>query len=410
MEGFSFAYGRLTFSHLGGFRLRYQFENFNLDVVGRELRHSGELVAIEPQAFDFLEYLVRNRERVVSKDDIVAAVWSGRAVSDSALTTRLNAVRAALGDSGDAQRLIKTYPRKGVRFVGPVTEQQVTGRKYGLRDQTVTFCRTSDGFNVAIASVGDGLPLVRATTWLNHIEYEWEDPIRGPLLHFLAERYHLVRYDGRGNGLSDREVAELSMVTFQRDLEAAIATTKLTRYAMIGISQGGATAIAHAARYPERVTKLVLYGSYARGRNKRGSTKDIETAQAYLTLIRHGWGDENSGFIRAFSALFVPNASPQDIKDFARLQRMATSPENAVRLRAACDDIDVTALLPKITAPTLVLHARGDKTSPFEEGRLIAASIPNARFVGLESEDHMPKPDDPAWPQFTKEIEAFLSS
>lgn len=389
--------------------LQYVFENYTLDTARRELNCDGRTVPVEPQVFDLLEFLICNRERVVSRDDVLAAVWNGRIVSESALTTRMNAARVAIGDSGEAQRLIKTLPRKGFRFIGGVREQQGPSPAACEGDQNIKFCRTSDGFSIAMAMVGSGLPLVRATTWLNHLEFEWQDPIRSPMLHFFANRFRLIRYDGRGNGLSDNDVTELSIETFLRDLEAVVDATKLTRYALMGISQGAATAIAHAARHPDRVTKLVLFGAYALGRNKRLSKRELETAEAYVTLMRHGWGDENSSFIRMFSTLSVPNATPEQIRSFANLQRIATSPENAVRLRRACDDIDVVNLLPKISVPTLVLHCRHDHVVPYDEGRRVAAGIPNARFVTLESENHMPQPDDPAWPKFVGEIERFLS-
>jgi pimeloyl-ACP methyl ester carboxylesterase len=390
--------------------LHYLFEDHALDTDRRELRRNRELVAVEPQVFDLIEYLIRNRTRVVSRDELLSAVWKGRIVSESALTTRLNGARVALGDSGEEQRLIKTLPRKGFRFVGNIDERGMPVAPERSRAQQISFCRTEDGYNIAMARVGEGSTLVRATTWLNHLEYEWDDPIRGPLLRFLAGRHDFVRYDGRGNGLSDRGVDELSITTFERDLDAVVGAMKLQRYAIFGISQGGPTAIAHAVRYPERVTKLVIYGSYARGRNKRISAKEKEVAQAYLTLMRHGWGDENSAFIRTFSRMFAPNASAEQIKAFATLQRLATSPQNAVRLRSAVDDLDVDDLLPRVSVPTLVIHARHDQTSPFDEGRRLAAGIPNARFVSLESENHMPTPDDPEWEKFTGEIESFLAS
>ena len=378
------------------------------------MRHDGKLVALEPQVFDVLEYLVRHRDHVVSKDELLAGRWRGHArIWIGFDGYPLNAARMAvnLRRQGEGQRLIKTFLRKGVRFIGTVTEQALQPQRPTQHDQKVTFCRTSDGFNIAMAGVGRGLPLVRATTWLNHIEYEWQDPIRGPLLHFLADRYHLVRYDGRGNGLSDRNVTDISLETFERDLDAVVAANQHSALCVTGnFRRAGPPPSPTVARYPERVTKLVIYGSYAQGRNRRSSVKESETAQAYLTLMRHGWGDENSGFLRAFSSLFVPNASAEDIKAFAQLQRMATTAENAVRLRSACDDLDVLDLLPKVAVPTLVLHARHDRTAPFDEGRRLAALIPNARFVSLESENHQPKPDDPGWPKFTSEIEAFLAS
>lgn len=179
-------------------------------------------------------------------------------------------------------------------------------------------------------------------------------------------------------------------------------------FAPVGISQGASIAIAHAARHPDRVSKLVLNGGYALGRNKRGSDRDQETGQAYLTLMRHGWGDEHSAFLRTFSTLYFPGAPAEELKALAELQRMTMSAETAVKLRLTYDDIDVADLLPKVTAPTLVLHSRHDNAVPFEEGRRLASAIPNARFVALESENHVPLPEEPAWPRFLAEIDAFL--
>jgi pimeloyl-ACP methyl ester carboxylesterase len=168
--------------------------------------------------------------------------------------------------------------------------------------------------------------------------------------------------------------------------------------------------IAYAVRHPERVAGLVLHGAYALGRNKRGSAAEQEVAKAWRALIRHGWGEQHSAFMQAFSTLQVPNGTPEEIQWFAELQRMSASAENAIRIRDAVDDIDVVDLLPQIRVPTLVLHSRGDAVAPFEQGRLLAASIPGARFVALESDNHLILPHEPAWPQFIAEVKDFLAS
>jgi DNA-binding winged helix-turn-helix (wHTH) protein/pimeloyl-ACP methyl ester carboxylesterase len=392
----------------------FLFEDCALDTERRELRRGRDLVAIEPQVFDLLVYLVHNRERVVSKDDLLSAVWDGRVVSESTLTSRINAARRAVGDNGKEQRLIRTAARKGLRFVGAVREAQEPAEatapaSAAARNQEVTFCRTHDGVNLAVASVGDGVPLVKAANWLTHIEYDWESPVWSPLLHHLAARTRLIRYDGRGNGLSDRDVEDISFALFERDLASVIEATGVQRPAILGISQGAAVAVAYAVRHPERVSKLILYGGYAQGRNMRGSEAEIEMAKAYLAIMRHGWGDEHSAFMRSFCSVFIPNGTPEQIKWFADLQRVTTSNENAMRIRTACDNIDVLALLPKVQVPTLVLHCRYDNVAPFEQGRLVAASIPNARFVTLESENHVVLAGEPAWPRLIGEIDAFLA-
>ena len=390
------------------------FDDYVLDPDRRELRRKGTLVPAEPQVFDLLVFLIRNRDRVVSKDDLIAGVWDGRIVSESTLASRINAARRAIGDSGEQQRLIRTAARKGIRFVGVVREGQVPSELPApvpapARNQEVTFCRTADGINLALASVGTGAPLIKVANWLTHVEYDWESPIWLPLLQHLAERCRLIRYDGRGNGLADRDVADISFAAFVRDLEAVVAAAEVERPAFLGISQGAAVAIAFAVLHPQRVSKLILYGGYAQGRNRRGSPAEAEMARAFLAIMRHGWGDEHSAFMKAFSSVFFPNGSPQQIKWLVDLQRITTSPENAARIRNVCDDIDVVDLLPKVQVPTLVIHCRHDNVAPFEQGRLIARSIPHAKFVTLESDNHVVLAGEPAWPKLVDEIATFLT-
>jgi pimeloyl-ACP methyl ester carboxylesterase len=218
----------------------------------------------------------------------------------------------------------------------------------------------------------------------------------------------LIRYDGRGNGLADRDVTEISFPAFVRDLKTVVDAANVECPALLGISQGAAVAIAYAVQHPERVSKLILFGGYAQGRNKRGSAAEAEMAQAFLAIMRHGWGDEHSAFMKAFSSVFFPNGSPQQIKWLVDLQRITTSAANAVRIRNACDDIDVVDLLPQVQVPTLVLHCRHDNVAPLEQGRLIARAIPRARFVTLESDNHIVLAHEPAWPKLVGEIQAFL--
>jgi pimeloyl-ACP methyl ester carboxylesterase/DNA-binding winged helix-turn-helix (wHTH) protein len=400
--------------------LQFLFDDHVLDIDRRELRRAGEPIAIEPQVFDLLVHLVRNRDRVVSKDDLIAAIWHGRIVSESTLTSRINAVRKAVGDSGEAQRLIRTVQRKGVRFVGKVAEaiEPVTAAvtaegqppRAPVLQHAIHFCTASDGVRIAYAEVGAGAPLIKAANWLNHLEYDWESPVWSHLLRELAAGHRLIRYDARGNGLSDWEVDDISFEAFARDLESVVEATGIDRFALLGISQGCAVSIAYAVRYPQRVSHLVLYGGFARGRRKRGSPQEIEQADALLTLMRQGWGQENPAFRQIFTSLFMPGATPEQGHWFNQLQQKTTSPENAVRIRRAVDEIDVTDLLPRVTVPTLVLHCRSDAVQPFEQGRTLAAGIRGARFVALEGHNHMILEGDPAWPRFRDEIKTFLRS
>jgi pimeloyl-ACP methyl ester carboxylesterase len=394
-------------------KVLFQFQNFVLDTDRRELRAGASNVPIEPQVFDLLELLIRHRDRVVSRDELIETVWQGRFVSESALATRINAARRAVGDDGTRQALIKTIARKGVRFVGEVQEQAArpaaTPPVEMSKSQTITFCRTSDGVNLAIGSCGSGPILLKAANWLNHLEYDWESPIWSPLFSRLADRFRLVRYDGRGGGLSDRDVQDISFEGFVRDLEAVADTLEGERFALLGLSQGAATSVAYAVNHPERVSRLILCGSYAQGRNRRGESNASEQAQALLALMRQGWGDENSAFMRAFSSIFLPNGTPEQVKWFAEMQKRATTGELAARTRVACDDIDMIDLLPRVAVPTLVVHARHDAVAPYAQGRAIAAAIPNAEFVTLDTEDHIVLPGEPAWEKLVAEIERFAS-
>jgi pimeloyl-ACP methyl ester carboxylesterase/DNA-binding winged helix-turn-helix (wHTH) protein len=396
--------------------LLFSFENYSLDIDRRELKHGQTLTPVEPQVFDLLVHLIKNRDRVVTKDELIEAVWAGRTVSESTLTSRINAARRAIGDSGAEQRLIRTVTRRGIRFVGSVETAVPAGPREARAERTdrtqrqeIYFCTASDGVSIAASAVGQGWPLVKAANWLNHLEYDWESPVWSHLLHALAAEYRLIRYDERGNGLSDWDVKDISFDAFVRDLESVADESGLERFALLGISQGCAVSIAYAVRYPERVSHLVLYGGYARGRNKRGSQREVEQAAALHTLIGLGWGQENPAFRQMFTSLFIPGGTAEQMMWFNDLQRKTTSPANAMRIRGAMNDIDVSDLLARVSVPTLVLHCRDDAVVPFEEGRRIAAGIPGSRFVALEGSNHLILANDLARKRFLDEVRVFLT-
>ncbi len=401
--------------------MTFLFEDFSLDVRVRELRRGGERIALEPQVFDLLVYLIENRDRVVSRDDLIACVWGGRIVSESTLASRMNAVRQAIGDDGHAQRLIRTIMRKGMRFVGevqppgssqpPAPEREV-GRLPATdvrSPQSVTFCRAEDGVHLAIACTGGGPPLVKAANWLNHIEFDRESPVWSPFIDMLSSHSRLVRYDARGNGLSDWDVEDISFETFVSDLESVVDAAGLERFALLGMSQGAAVSIAYATRHPERVSKLILIGGFAQGWRKIGNKDEIAQREALEGLIRLGWGRDNPAFRQVFTSLFIPGGTPEQMRWFNDLQRISTSPDNALRIFRALADIDVVPLLPRVESPTLVLHSRGDARVPFAQGLALAHGIPDARFVALDSDNHVVLPHEPAWQRLSLEIQTFLT-
>lgn len=389
----------------------FSFEDFTLDVSRRDLRRGTEPVAVEPQVFDLLVHLIQNRDRVVSRDDLIASVWGGRIVSESTLASRINAARQALGDSGEAQRLIKTVQRKGIRFVGElhagVAASPTPAAKAVAQD--VTFCRAADGVHLAIATSGSGRPVLKCANWLNHIEYDWQSPVFAPLMHALSGRFKLIRYDERGNGLSDWDADDISFEAFVRDLEAVADHLGLERFPLFGMSQGAAVAIDYATRHPERVSRLVLCGGYAQGFRKQGNPVHAGQREALESLVLHGWGQDNPAFRQVFTSLFIPGGTAGQMQWFNDLQRISTSPENAVRLLGSFGDIDVVDLLPKVSVPTLVLHARNDARVPFDQGLMLARGIPGARFVALDSANHIVLSHEPVWDRYIAEIGDFLA-
>ena len=276
--------------------------------------------------------------------------------------------------------------------------------------QEIRFCVTDDGAQIAYAIAGQGPPLLKAGNWLNHLEYDWESPVWSHLLRGFAQDHQLVRYDGRGNGLSDWDVEEISFETYVKDMETVADATGIDRFALLGISQGSAVAIAYAVRHLERVSHLVLYGGFARGIRKRGSQAAIDQAQAMRTLIEANWGKDNPAFRQIFTSLFVPDATPEQVESFNELQRITTSPAVAVRIRDAVENFDVVHDLAKVMVPTLVLHCRDDGMVPFEEGRRMAAMIPGAQFVALEGRNHLILENEPAMDRFFEEVRGFLAN
>lgn len=276
-------------------------------------------------------------------------------------------------------------------------------------EQQIRFCTSSDGVRIAYATVGQGPPLVRIRPWFTHLEFEWESPIWRSLIDASCARHLLIRHDGRGMGLSDHQVSDYSPEAQVRDLEAVVDALGLERFALWGLSQGGATSIAYAVRYPERVSRLILQGSFARMGWQIDTEEGQQRFHTALSLIRQGWGTDLPAHRQFFTSLFIPDADAEAIKEFNEMQRVSASPENAAALLSAMRDTDVSELLSHVRAPTLVVHCRGDAVVPFESGRELAVGIPGARFLPLDSRNHVPLPNEPAAEVLEKAVEEFLA-
>lgn len=276
--------------------------------------------------------------------------------------------------------------------------------------QDIGFCRSDDGVRLAFAATGTGPPLVKVANYLTHLQHDWTGPVWEHWLRALSRDHRLIRYDERGCGLSDRTVAEISLEAWVEDLRAVVDALRLDRFPLLGISQGAAVAVAYAVAHPHRVSRLVLYGGYARGRFRRAATSDERLrAETMINAIRVGWGAENPAFRQLFSTMLMPDGSEQQWAALNELARLSTSAEIAATVEEACDRIDVTEAATQVTAPTLVLHATGDARTPVEEGRLLGGLIPGARFVPLESRNHVLLEHEPAWTRFLGEVRPFLA-
>lgn len=273
--------------------------------------------------------------------------------------------------------------------------------------QAIRFCTTSDGVQIAYATHGRGPPLVRAGTWMTHLEFDWDSPLWRHWLTELGRDFTVIRYDERGCGLSDRHVENFSLEAWVSDLETVVDAAGLDRFVLLGVSGGGPTAITYATRHPERVNHLILYGAYTRARRARNDPAAIEFEDALVRLIKVGWGGANPAFRRVFTTLFVPDATSEQMTWFDEIQRRSTSAENAVALRRARSEIDVSAAAREVAVPTLALHANDDAVVPFQEGRRLAGLIKGSQFVPLDSRNHILLEHEPAWKEFLTNVRTF---
>ena len=310
-------------------------------------------------------------------------------VQELSARSRQDALTQTAASSAPAEELVKPVPP-------PIPQE-------------IRYCRAADGIQLAYAVTGEGYPLLKCANWMSDLQYDWDSSIWRHWIAGLSEQNRLVRYDQRGNGLSDRHAEDLAFDAQLNDLETVADATRLDRFALLGISAGAALSIAYAVRHPERVSHLILYGGRARGWKRSGTPVEQARRGAMVTLIRAGWGQDNPAFRQLFTSLFIPDATPEQMDWYNELQRRTVSPENAARLADHSGDTEVTHLLEKVVTPTLVLHSVGDQLVPFDLGRELAIGIPDARFVALDSRNHILLSDEPAFQRFLDELRRFIS-
>lgn len=392
---------------------KYAFGPYLLDVDERRLLRGNTELRLRSKVFDTLRVLVENAGKLVRKDELLQAVWPDAVVEEKNLDHCISQLRKVLKPG----KFIETVPRHGYRFIEEIRPAPSPGKLVQVEpacdeaeapELEIRWFTASDGVRIAYTVGGQGPTLVRTIDWLNHLEFEWKSPFLRRWLSEVMRHNTLVRYDQRGSGLSDWNVADFSFERTVKDFEELVDAAGLDQFAILGGCQGAAVATAYAARHPERVTRLIFTGAFANGWPAPGDTVQ-ELYNALLTLTRLGWGRDNPAFRQLWSTLFRPDADSVEMDWLNELQRVSTSAENAVRMMAEFPHIKIVDLLPKISCPTLVMHSRDDAAVPVREGRMVAARIPGARFVELPSRSHMVGPGDEAWDVFVRELSNFLS-
>jgi pimeloyl-ACP methyl ester carboxylesterase/DNA-binding winged helix-turn-helix (wHTH) protein len=387
--------------------MRLRFADFTLDCDRFELRRGGRRLETQPKVWAFLRLLAENSQRALSKDEIFATLWPDVVVSEGSLQRLASVARQLLGP--DAGRLLRTIRGVGYQLTAQVSvedEAEPGGAARFVSDQKIRFCTTSDGYHIAWSQVGEGLPLVRALGWFTNLEMEWHWPAGRRLWEALSRRHSLVRYDGRGMGLSD-PAKEFSPETRLRDLEAVIDAANLDRFALLGLSEGGHTALRYAARNPQRVSHLIVYGVPNSGPL---SDEQKDFWRTVLSMVRQAWGRDEGPFGRFLAELFLgSDASAETLEHFDRMQRASADRETAKRYVVGSGTTDMREDVARVRIPTLVMHREDDRLCPFDEGRKLASRIPGARFLPLPGESHWPLMDDAGAGAFVQALEEFLA-
>ena len=388
----------------------YAFSEVELNTDRHLLTRRGEVISVEPQVFDILRILAENAGVLVTKDQLMDEVWGGRIVSEATVGARINAARSAVGDNGKEQAVIRTVPRRGFELVADVTivaPDEQTG--VDTPHQTVRYASATDGRSIAWSSAGDGKPVLLSWHHLTHLELDWSSQLVGPFYQALASKRRVIRFDNRGTGLSDPLNASDTFDHHVEDICAVADSAGLERFPIVALLQGAAFAIRFAARHPERVSRLVLINCYARGRAIRQGAPEMLEHDPFIALLKSGaWGDPNNGFMRAWATIVSPLASFDETTELIELFGKATTTADALLQRNLIDHLEVTGDLAAVTCPSLVIQARLGAIHPVQEGRLVAAGIPNAEFVEVDSANSILTTNDQAYQQQVQTIVEFL--
>lgn len=358
------------------------FDEYELDPARRELRAGGTPQPLQPQVFDLLLYLVQNRERVVSKRELLEKLWPDAVVTESSLQRAISLARSALGSRG--AELIQTYPRQGYRFVGKTISDHEPLAESALQPQ---YAKSGD-VHIAYGVVGQGkTDIVIINGWIMPMRAMFRHPSTRAAIEAISEVGRVIIFDKRGTGLSDRVKALPSHEQRMDDLRAVVDACGSRQAILIGFSEGGALAMLHAATHPDRVRGLVLCGAFARMTRSPDypcgyTPEDVDKLKGY---IRKAWGRGAS--LRAIAPSRRNDPVFASWVGFA--EQEGCSPGGALDLLEMNLRLDLRALLPSIRVPTVVMQARDDKMIHPGNGPYLAKHIPNARYVESPGDDHV---------------------
>jgi len=386
---------------------RYRFGDLTLDIKKHTLVKSGVPVSIEPKVFDLLHLLLKNAGDLVTHDHMIAEIWQGRFVSDSAISACVSAARRAVGDDGQTQAVIRTVARRGLTFCAPVdVDQQNISNPLSALPPKIQFTQNHEQKDLAYALAGSGPPILYTTFGGTSIEADWSSPFFRPMFDALCAQNTLLRFDQIGSGHSNREMTSVGVAALANDMLSAADAAGFDRFAVFSQSGSAMSAVHLAAHHPDRVKALVLNGGYAEGRDLRPETSGT---QEMFGIISEAWDKPDSSFLLAYSLLYFPEGPLDLAKDIVEIMNASCSAENMLRMRAALNAESVVELLPRVICPTLVVHARKDSIHPLEQARKLAGGIPKSEFLVLDTANHVPMPNSPSWDAFLKTTIEFLN-
>lgn len=387
--------------------MRFSFADCSMDTETLSLTRSGRPVAVEPQVFDLIRLLAENAGRVVSRDEIVDAVWGGRIVSDSAISARIAAARKAVGDDGKAQRVIRTVARRGLQMAAGVrAEGDAAARPAPAAGPLrIRYLSNDLGQSLAYAVVGSGKPVVRIGHNMSHLGLEWADPTERQVIDEMSRHFTVLMSDAAGTGLSDHAIDSLDFARAADDIIRLADAAGIDRFAAFSESGGCLTGLNLAARHPDRVRRLAMTGAYARGRSRRGS----DAPDGLRQLIAENWDNAATSFAEALMFTYFPEGPLDAVRRCAENVRQAAPAENALKIRDAINNADLTGLLHRVRCPVMLIHGRNDRVHPLSEARFLAAHLSDCALIALETANHIPLPGNPVHPAYMEALLDFLA-